>query len=251
MFIKFLHEKRVNEWHSLSSLRGYESLFRHLENYKPEYTLSSLINFLAKASIDRKWSDATYNFYVKKLRAFLVWTHREWYTENIAPYIIYKKQDKLLPRCIPLDDIRWIISKLTEEDARVIRILLHTGLRRFELANLERKHINLERKEIIVFGKWRKERIVPIHPNIMDDIQQVQLPIWLLGIDRIRRRVQVIYPRFTLHRLRHTFATELIRADGNLYVVSQILWHGHIDTTAIYLSLDSTSSQKEIKKFNF
>jgi site-specific recombinase XerD len=43
---------------------------------------------------------------------------------------------------------------------------------------------------------------------------------------------------FTWHQLRHTFATELVRNNFDIYNISRILGHSKIDTTKIYLSID-------------
>ncbi len=43
---------------------------------------------------------------------------------------------------------------------------------------------------------------------------------------------------FTWHQLRHTFATELVRNNFDIFNISKILGHASIDTTKIYLSVD-------------
>ncbi len=54
-------------------------------------------------------------------------------------------------------------------------------------------------------------------------------------IDRIRYCISF---HFTRHQLRHTFATELVRNNFDIYNISKILGHSKIDTTKIYLSID-------------
>jgi len=44
---------------------------------------------------------------------------------------------------------------------------------------------------------------------------------------------------FTWHMLRHTFATELVRNNFDIYNISQLLGHSKIETTKIYLSIDT------------
>ena len=78
---KFMLEKTVNEWHSLSSIRSYNSLFYHIENDKnldlenisETFNISNILDFFQKKS--EKWSPKTYNFYIKKFKTFLKFLH--------------------------------------------------------------------------------------------------------------------------------------------------------------------------------
>ncbi len=51
---------------------------------------------------------------------------------------------------------------------------------------------------------------------------------------------------FTWHQLRHTFATELVRNNFDIYNISKILGHSKIDTTKIYLSIDVGNLKKQL-----
>ncbi len=53
---------------------------------------------------------------------------------------------------------------------------------------------------------------------------------------------------FTWHQLRHTYATELVRNNFDIYNISQILGHSTIDTTKIYLSVDTDKLKKQLDK---
>jgi len=55
---------------------------------------------------------------------------------------------------------------------------------------------------------------------------------------------------FTWHQLRHTYATELVRNNFDIYNISQILGHSTIDTTKIYLSVDTDKLKKQLDKIN-
>ena len=62
-------------------------------------------------------------------------------------------------------------------------------------------------------------------------------------IDRIRECVSF---HFTWHQLRHTFATELVKHNFDIYNISRILGHTKIDTTKIYLSVDVGLLKKQL-----
>ena len=253
---KFLKEKQLNERLSLSSIRSYESLFYHIERDKnfdfshieETFTLSNVLNFFQKNS--HKWKDSTYNFYIKKFRVFLKFLHREEKIWKFYETLKFKKTDKKIPKHISLEDLEKIFKILDPEEQRIIRFFLFTGVRRFEFANIERKNIFLKKWEIIIFWKWRKERIIPIHQNLIKDIAFMNFPYSLKKIDNLRMKIQKKFPDFKLHNLRHTFATTMIKNNADIYSLAQIMWHASIDTTTIYLSLNIEKAKKEIAKFN-
>lgn len=55
---------------------------------------------------------------------------------------------------------------------------------------------------------------------------------------------------FTPHMLRHTFATELIRKDVDIYKVSKVLWHSNIKTTQIYTWLTVKDVSEKLQQIN-
>jgi site-specific recombinase XerD len=67
------------------------------------------------------------------------------------------------------------------------------------------------------------------------------------NIDRILNKLRYCLTfSFTWHQLRHTFATELVRNNFDIYNISQILGHSSIDTTKIYLSVDTERMKKQL-----
>ena len=53
------------------------------------------------------------------------------------------------------------------------------------------------------------------------------------------------------HTLRHSYATKLIRATGDVFLVSRVLGHSNMQTTArYYLSYDATYADKAAEVFN-
>ena len=71
------------------------------------------------------------------------------------------------------EDMNRIINMEYEKDFEgirnklVIELLYATGMRKSEILNLEEKDFDYEKQEIRIFGKRRKERIVPIHKQII------------------------------------------------------------------------------------
>ena len=71
------------------------------------------------------------------------------------------------------------------------------------------------------------------------------LQIWHMRkiIEKIRYCISFY---FTWHQLRHTFATELVRNNFDIYNISRILGHSKVDTTKIYLSVDVGRLKKQL-----
>ena len=139
--------------------------------------------------------------------------------------------------------------------------LYSSGLRLTELVNLNPIDLNLKDKSLMVMGKGGKTRMVPIGQKAIEAVNQ-----WLdvrsqlaktdeealfvgskgvrLGQRAIQARIrhwgkkngiqQSVYP----HLLRHSFATHLLEASGDLRAVQELLGHKDISTTQIYTHLD-------------
>ncbi|MFF2456883.1 tyrosine-type recombinase/integrase [Peribacillus simplex] len=117
----------------------------------------------------------------------------------------------------------------------MFKLLATTGMRRQELVDLTWEQVNLENQTILVRGKGRKERLLPLHPIVLpifQDYQETLLeqqkhysepnfynrknkplnPRGLLKIFmEILERAGLPAHRFSLHHLRHTFATLLLQ----------------------------------------
>jgi site-specific recombinase XerD len=65
------------------------------------------------------------------------------------------------------------------------------------------------------------------------------------------RKYKKLVKNFHWHRLRHTFATNLVRNWVDIYTISQLMGHSDISTTTIYLSLDLMKKTEQINKLQF
>jgi len=139
----------------------------------------------------------------------------------------------------------------------LVLLSLNMGLRRGELFNLERRHIDLERSLLTVAGetegnKTANARHVPLNAEaravLMDWIAYRQ-PAGLLfpgrngaRMDNIsngwkRLRTEARLEDFRWHDLRHTFASKLVMAGVDLNTVRELLGHAGLDMTLRYAHL--------------
>jgi integrase/recombinase XerD len=159
-----------------------------------------------------------------------------------------------------------------QRNRAIIETLYSCGLRVSELVDLEINRIFIPEGFLIVVGKGNKERLVPLSPSAINEIQK-----WLADRDRmtdIRRgdegilflnrrggrltRVMVFYiirraaaeagilKKISPHTLRHSFASHLLEGGANLRAIQQMLGHESIATTEIYLHIDSSLLRRDI-----
>ena len=137
----------------------------------------------------------------------------------------------------------------TPRDRAVIHILLYTGLRVQELADLKWRDLKLsERKGVIKVrqGKGNKERDVPVIPKTRAALEILGLAehrgsdrhvvYGPRGPLRVRAKQRIVEQfGISAHMLRHTFAHKFLKAGGGLEELATILGHDDINTTCRYV----------------
>ena len=172
------------------------------------------------------------------------------------------KSSKRNPVFIMEDDMDKIIHNIEYEDSfcgkrdkLIIYLLYATGIRKSELLSLEEKDFEVSKQELRVFGKRRKERVIPIGDKIIcllneyleqkksleiDDetlfINDKQEVLSIAQLDKIVRKYLSVanVERKSPHILRHTFATHLINEGADVMNVKELLGHQSLEATQIY-----------------
>lgn len=151
----------------------------------------------------------------------------------------------------------WIAAR----DTAVITLLYGCGLRISEALGLTGADLPL-RDTLLIRGKGGKERIVPVIAPARDSVQQYAklCPFPLdkdkalfkgarggpLGARRIQHATQSVRLQLGLpatatpHALRHSFATHLLAAGGDLRSIQDLLGHASLSTTQAYTAVDTT-----------
>lgn len=158
-----------------------------------------------------------------------------------------------------------ILAALERADARVaamIHLAAGAGLRRAEIAQVHREDIvpDLLGQSLLVHGKGRRERTVPLSEEVYAAVQR-QFELTAPGTDwlfpssgryadthlqpiRIGELVNdALSGAWTTHSLRHRFATQAYRHSKDLLLVQNLLGHSKPETTAIYIGLDTSGSR--------
>lgn len=172
---------------------------------------------------------------------------------------------------------------IRNRDYCIFALLFYLGLRISELLSLDIKDIEYLKHNgyITVLGKGDKERTIPIHKSAFEDgylkfmdeylkIRQAYLKpdrfpedteaLFIgrecnrLGSDGVRSRLKKyinnigLKKNLTPHKLRHTFATQLLKVGVNIRVVQELLGHESVGTTQIYSHVDNKDKASATEK---
>ena len=178
-------------------------------------------------------------------------------TWNIIPPPTVPKR---LPKTLSSDELLALLTRgcISARDKALVLLVLDNGIRLGEIASLTKRDIGAF--VLRVTGK-RGAREVPVTAVIRESLMQMgdDLHPWIhfkTGLPLTVRGVQAAYRRIFHradvvggpHRLRHTFATEYLRHNGNLVYLQQILGHSDIQTTRIYLHIITQDLVREHRR---
>lgn len=184
---------------------------------------------------------------------------------NPGKQIRLRRSSRKLPRTLSYQEILSLLeisdtSPVATRNRAIIELLYSSGIRLGELVQISLNDIDLDNKIMLVYGKGMKARYVPFGRFACDAIKAwLEVRVALTGEKeralfvgkkgrRISRSVvqdllfrqskEKINKRVSPHLLRHSCATHLLEASGDLKAVQEILGHVSISTTQIYTHLD-------------
>jgi len=237
---------RLHNAKNLSDTRKILSRFllEHLGGYPPTPEMAKA--FLAQYANKKP---ATLYRYAQMLRVFM-----KWYGEPMDDFKV--KRPKTLPPYTEDSDIEKLFAAVENKkshkgciarDRLLVRLALKTGMRRSELANLERQHVHNDFL-VVIGGKGGKDRIIPMAPAISQVLQdfikdmEPDEKIFKLKAACISNKIRQFAKKaglngFHTHTMRHKFATSLLEKGANIKVVQELLGHENLATTEVYLSI--------------
>ena len=182
----------------------------------------------------RKISDRTRYYWLAHFHAFYLWAISEdLTTEDPTARIIRPRQRRTLPRPIDGDDLVMAIRGARPEMRAILSLAAFAGLRCQEIAGLDRDDV-IEAKGLlrIRHGKGQRERIVPIHPDVMEALRMLPLPRTGAIFIRVRggryspnwmsvtcsRYLKEMGINATADQCRHWFGTEVYEATKDIRV---------------------------------
>ena len=182
-----------------------------------------------------------------------------------------------LPEVLTADEVDALENSIDhskwegQRNHAIIEVLFSCGLRVSELVNLKLSDLYLKERYVRVCGKGSKERLVPISPQAIQ-----QLDLWFMdrnlmkikpgeedyvflnrrGAHLTRTMILIMIKQQALeagikktispHTLRHSFATALLEGGADLRAIQAMLGHETIGTTEIYTHIDMSTLRQEI-----
>ena len=204
----------------------------------------------------QKWQPETRHAAYGSYSSFLTWLRRDQGNPEIIEFPTVRRP-RALARPVPETIFEALISCADDRVALAVRLAAYAGMRRGEIPLLHTNDLISEDsgRTILVHGKGGHERLVPVSDRLDAAIRLYQEAHgidqgWLfpgetsghLGADRIGKLVNSQLPRpWTLHGLRHRFATAVYAATRDIIVVQQLMGHASVATTQRYLAFTSDS----------
>ncbi len=277
MIKKFLNYLQYEKRSSTNTLGAYKKDLEQFEEYcftveaqstseDQSFDISQakfeLVRGWVVSLIDQKLSPRSVNRKIASLNAYYRYLLerniiQEMPTKKLKSLKVSKKlphfvKEQEIPQLFSIDNFS--TSKYPERDRLVIELFYGTGIRLSELINIKVGDISLTGKHLKVLGKRDKERLIPIHFDLVLLLEQYlekhvkdegdYLITTPRGKQAYPSMIQKIVRNYLTkassaekkspHILRHSFATHLLNNGAELNAIKDLLGHANLSATQIY-----------------
>ncbi len=208
------------------------------------------------------WARETRRSVYASLRGFYRWGVATGRTETDPTQRLPRtKPADPLPRPAPLKAVEIGILHADSRTRLILRLAIELGLRRAEIAQIHAKDLweDLEGWSLTVHGKGKKDRDIPLPADLAFILRATCMGDWLFPSDKSStghlspEYVGVLAGRvlphpWTLHTLRHAFATGIYIETQDLLVVQQLLGHSSVATTQRYVQVPRRALRDAVVK---
>ena len=273
-FLTYLEKERRFSLHTVESYKEDVSFFVGFlsDNKKSvkEVDVALIRGYLLELT-NSGLSKSTIKRNIAALKHFYKFLFLRNYISN-EPFelITSPKQEEKLPDFLSDDEIVQLLEanrrrtdELSSRDQAILELMFASGLRASEVVNLTLQSLYLRERIIRVFGKGKKERIVPFTNSCRECLEDYlnvtrrklldknvnrskENHVFLnsrgekltnRGLEYIMEEIEKktgCYMKLHPHKLRHSFATSLLSKGADLRTIQEFMGHESIGTTQVY-----------------
>jgi integrase/recombinase XerC len=273
---RFLEHLRGERHASAHTLRAYRNeLSRFGEYLGPEIRWKDIDHVFLRGFLSSLHSQGLSKVSVARalaaLRSMYKWLAREGVVQqNPAKLVSSPKLPKKLPRVPTMEEMNGLLNSelpeaaaFPERDRAIFELLYGCGLRNSELVGIELNDIEETNGVILVRGKGKKQRYVPLEGAADEALQRYRParqkvlletkkatrrlfinqrggPLTSRSVGRIVKQIAVakgLPPDIHPHTLRHAFGTHMLTEGADLRAIQELLGHERLSTTQKYTQL--------------
>jgi site-specific recombinase XerD len=246
-----------------------------------QVTENNVRQFFFDGRTKRNWKPNSFICFYHSLTVFFKWCVGEKYlTKNPVEDMEIPKVEKRLPSCLTKQDALKLLEVvynypydfkfLRYRNHAIFSTFLFSGLRKKELLKLKYTDVDVENLSIFVNqGKGGKDRIIPMCSALAQSLKRYlderkrlnkTCPEFFASLNRnsgftdmglrnlVRKMKATSKINFTVHKLRHSFATMMLTGGCDIYSLSKMMGHSDIKTTTIYLSASAEHLRLQMTK---
>lgn len=282
-FINYLKfEKRYSEHTIIAYEREIDGLFQFLdvESMAFEEIDYRFLRYYFSNLKEQGKEATSVNRAISSLKSFYKFLMREGLVQqNPIALIKSLKTAKKLPMVVEKEKMIKLLDNMNSSsedfeqirDFIVLELLFGTGIRLAELLKIKEQDIDFYNKKILIFGKRSKERFVPIHQTLANELRKyldlkkakdfqnksTELIVSKEGKEAYPKLIYRIVKKYlstitsqkkrSPHVLRHSFATALLDNGADLNAIKELLGHAGLSATQVYIH-NSAERLKSIYK---
>lgn len=277
LYIKGLSPRTIQRYRQVISYYCNYAQVTEIE----QVTQENVRNLFYYGRTTQHWTPATFLCYHKSLIVFFRWCMREGHMnfnpiddievprlERKIPVKLTKQEAMRILEAV--DNYPYDTNFLRYRNYAIFATFIMAGIRKKELLSLKYTDVDVENLSIFIRqGKGSKDRVVPINYRLAEALQKYlearkkafktcpefftsytyDMGFTESGIKRLVEKINGASGiKFTIHKLRHTFATLMLEGGCDIFSLSKMMGHSDIKTTTIYLAASVHHLREQILK---
>jgi len=234
-------------------------LFSYYADYRPsQLTYSQTVDYLIYLTktlgcsrVKSKMAAQSFSFFFKHVLQ----------KPYQVPGFLFPARDAKLPVCMPVEDVISILNSIDNvKHKMIISLIYSTGLRLQEVVHVKIEHIDSKAMCIkVIEGKGKKDRFVALSNNILIELREYYLKykpvVYLFNgtkkgkpyscrsvqhiLEKTLHKINLQNKGYSIHTLRHSYATHLLENGAGLPAIKQLMGHHHLSQTMQYVHIST------------